>query len=806
MAGLSAWIEPSRGEAVSVRIRGLVQGVGFRPTVWRLASETGLSGEVHNDGNGVLIRAAGTPEQLRGFLVRLRREAPPLSRIDGIEVMPLAAAPGEMAPSGGGFRIVESVAGAVRTGIVPDAASCPACLAEVEDPSDRRYRYPFTNCTHCGPRLSILRAIPYDRANSSMAPFALCPDCAAEYGDPADRRFHAQPNACAACGPRLWLEDEGGACPEAAEGRDAIEAALARIAAGAIVAVKGIGGFQLACDAADEAAVARLRRRKRRFDKPFALMARDLAMVRRYARVEDVEATLLQSAAAPIVLLDRRETAPPLAPGIAPGQSGLGFMLPCSPLHHLLAQGLDRPLVLTSGNRSEEPQCLDNGEARRRLAGITDLWLLHDREIVNRLDYSLVRVAAGRPRLLRRARGYAPAPLGLPAGFEAAPAVLAMGGELKNSFCLLKHGRAILSPHIGDLEDPLTHADYRRALALFRALFEVAPALVAVDAHPDYHASQWGRRLAEEEGLAVAEVQHHHAHLAACLAESGRPLDAPPVLGVILDGLGFGAEGGLWGELWGGELLLADYRRCERLGHFAPVALPGGEAAMREPWRNAYAQLAQFLGWESVARAWPDLPIVRFLSRQPLRTLDRMIARGINAPPASSAGRLFDAVAAALGLCTEATSFEGQAAMALEALAETAPEETAAYPVDVADGETKVLGWTTLWRALLDDLAAGVAPARIAARFHNGLIAALVSTAGALAAARALDCVVLSGGVFQNRILLEGVTAGLEARALNVLSPEAVPANDGGLSLGQACIAAARRLDGPAGRKPAASV
>ena len=487
MNALPAMPEPTVAEAVALRVRGLVQGVGFRPTVWRLAQELGLTGEVRNDSKGVLIRAAGSEAALQSFVERLRREAPPLSRIDEIEVTPLADWAGESA-----FVIVESRGGAVRTGVVPDAATCPACLAEVMDPGERRHGYPFANCTHCGPRLSIVRAIPYDRANTSMAPFDLCPDCAAEYGDPADRRFHAQPTACAVCGPRLWLE------PAQEDGRDAIEAARALIAEGAIVAIKGLGGFHLACDAGDEAAVERLRRRKRRYGKPFALMARDLAMVRSYARVNDVEAGLLESSAAPIVVLDRRQSAPPLASGLALGQNGLGFMLPYTPLHHLLARDLARPIVLTSGNRSDEPQVIDNDEARARLAGIADAWLLHDREIVNRLDDSVARVSAGRPRLLRRARGYAPAPLNLPRGFEDSPAVLAMGGELKNSFCLLKDGQAILSPHIGDLEDPLTHADYRRVLSLFRQLFDFQPDLVAIDGHPDYHASDWGRRLAAE--------------------------------------------------------------------------------------------------------------------------------------------------------------------------------------------------------------------------------------------------------------------------------------------------------------------
>ena len=773
------------GEAVAIRVRGLVQGVGFRPTVWRLANDLNLVGDVRNDGAGVLIHAAGPAAALRDFLERLWRETPPLSRIDGIEVTNLSHAPG-----GSEFIILESDSGAVRTGVVPDAATCPACLSDVTKPEDRRYRYAFANCTHCGPRLSIVRAIPYDRANTSMAPFELCQDCAAEYHDPADRRFHAQPTACAVCGPRLWLEDAKGRRLEEPTDGEPLAKAQALLTDGAIIAVKGLGGFHLACDAGNEAAVDRLRQRKRRYHKPFALLARDLDMIRDYARVDEVEAALLQSAAAPIVVLDRHEQAPPLAGGLAPGQSGLGFMLPYTPLHHLLASDLARPIVLTSGNRSDEPQTIENDEARQRLQGIADYWLLHDREIVNRLDDSVARVAAGKARLLRRARGYAPAPINLPQGFEDAPRVLAMGGELKNSFCLLKDGQAILSPHIGDLEDPMTHADYRRILSLYRSLFDFRPEVIAADAHPDYHASHWGRGLAEDDGALYVETQHHHAHLAACLADSGRSLEASPVLGVILDGLGFGAED----DLWGGEFLLGDYLTCERLGHFAAVPLLGGEKAMREPWRNSYAHLRQFLGWGAVREGWPDLPIVRFLAQKPLDTLDRMIERGVNSPPASSAGRLFDAVAASLGLCREATSFEGQAAIELEALAESAPDEDSAYPVDLGAGSPRVLAWAPLWRALLDDLAGDLPPARIAARFHNGLIAAIVTMSRDLALARAVETVALSGGVFQNRLLLEGVIEGLEADGLNVLSPQEVPANDGGLSLGQACIVAAQRL------------
>ncbi len=600
-------IAPGAAPGETIRIRGLVQGVGFRPHAWRLAADCGLAGEVWNDAEGVLVRVWGPAAARRSFRLRLRAEAPPLARIDALEVTALAEAP----PSHG-FHILASHAGTVRTGVVPDAASCPACLAEVRDPADRRHRYAFANCTHCGPRLSIVEAIPYDRANTSMAAFTMCAACRAEYDDPADRRFHAQPNACPACGPRLWLESAGAA------GADPIAAAQGLLAAGEIVAVKGIGGFHLAVDAGNAEAVQRLRARKRRYAKPFALMARDLAMVRRYCTVSDAEEALLESAAAPIVILaaDGRQQ---VAAGVAPGQRTLGFMLPYTPLHHLLLEGLGRPIVLTSGNLSEEPQCTGNDEARAKLGALADHLLLHDRAIVSRLDDSVARVMDGAPRLLRRARGYAPAPLRLPAGLAGAPPLLAMGGELKSTFCLVQDGKAVLSQHLGDLEDAPTFADYRRSLDLYRRLLQHRPALIAVDRHPDYLSTKLGRQIAEEEGLPVVAVQHHHAHIAACLADNGVPLDAAPVLGIALDGLGHGEDG----TIWGGEFLLADYRGFTRLAHLRPVPLPGGAQAIREPWRNTYAQIRASIGWRGFAREHAQLELYADLQRRAARDARR---------------------------------------------------------------------------------------------------------------------------------------------------------------------------------------
>jgi hydrogenase maturation protein HypF len=777
-----------------IRVCGIVQGVGFRPTVWRLATECGLVGRVWNDTEGVSIHAWGSPQSLELLVQRLQAEPPALARIEKIVRMPLDEA--EQPPVE--FYIVGSREGAIRTGVAADAATCPECLAEVLDPANRRYRYPFANCTHCGPRLSIVRAIPYDRANTSMAAFAMCPSCRAEYEDPADRRFHAQPNACGACGPRLWLVDTAGEMLPPDEGVDALETAARLIRRGSIVAIKGIGGIHLACDAGNAAAVDRLRARKHRYRKALALMARDLDMVMRFAAVNEQEAALLRDRAAPIVVLTAAGEA--LAAGVAPGQHTLGFMLPYTPLHHLLMQGMTRPLVLTSGNRSDEPQTIDNEDARRRLGGIADYYLLHDRDIVNRLDDSVLRVAAGRPRFLRRARGYAPQPVPLPEVFAEAGSILAMGGELKNTFCLLNEGRAVLSQHIGDLEDVLTLRDYHHNLELYRQLFDHRPACIAVDQHPDYLSTRLGRELARDGDLPLMEVQHHHAHIASVLAERGRPLNALPVLGVVLDGLGFGEDG----TFWGGEFLLADYAGFRRLARFPPVPMPGGTRAMQEPWRNTWAHLFCAFGWEPVRERYPDLEIVRFLETRPLATLQTMVAGGLNSPLASSCGRLFDAVAAALGVCRDSAAHEAQAAIELEALA--APEFRAqaqrAYPHDIRKEGVWTLGWRRLWEALLGDLQRNVAPATIAARFHQGLVRAIVETAGESCRRHGLDCVVLGGGVFQNRLLLEGVIEALETTGLEVLTPVALPANDGGLSLGQAAVAAARLISVPA-RVPA---
>lgn len=760
-----------------IRIRGIVQGVGMRPTVWRLAHECGVRGEVWNDAQGVMIHAWAEQHTLDEFVERLQREAPPLARIDSVECSALSER-----TAAEDFRILHSRDGETHTGVAADAASCPACLAEVSDPNNRRYRYPFTNCTHCGPRLSIIRTVPYDRANTSMSVFPMCPACKAEYDNPADRRFHAQPNACPECGPRVWLEDGEGHPLSPGADEDAVATAARLIREGEIVAIKGIGGIHLACDAGNAETVARLRRNKQRYHKAFALMASDLEMVRRYAAVTESEAALLQESAAPIVILQARGETLPLE--IAPGQNSLGFMLPYTPLHHLLMQEMARPIVLTSGNRSDEPQCIDNGDARERLAGIADAFLLHDREIVNRLDDSVTRIADDAPRMLRRARGYAPQPLKLSGDLTGERSILALGAELKNSFCLLLRGEAVLSQHMGDLEDSATYRDYLHNLALYRKLFDFRPDRIVVDRHPNYLSTQFGRRLANEEGIELIEVQHHHAHIVACMAEHAIPREQK-VLGVALDGLGMGEEG----ELWGGEFLLSDYVSFKKLAGLQPVAMLGGAQAMREPWRNTLAQLLQLSAGEQLMDRYSDLEIVRFLRQQPLDTLRTMLSKGLNSPLASSAGRLFDAVAAALGICREQAGYEGHAAIELEAVATPyfLAERDSGYSFTWHDG---LLGWEPLWNELFADLQSGVERGRIAARFHHGVAHAVSEVAARLASQHGIEVVALNGGVWQNRLLLEESSRQLRAQGLRVISPQNVPANDGGLSLGQAVIGA----------------
>ncbi|HEY9824941.1 MAG TPA: carbamoyltransferase HypF [Stenomitos sp.] len=791
-------ISAQRAEAI--RVQGTVQGVGFRPTVYRLATACGLSGEVLNDGAGVLIHVVGTATAIQAFVQQLQAECPPLARIDTLVRSPL-----ERPTAYDGFRIVDSVSSPVQTDIPADAATCADCIVDVFNPASRWYRYPFTNCTHCGPRLSLIRTIPYDRRHTSMAAFELCPACVQAYETVEDRRFHAQPIACPQCGPHAWLEQTDGrpiAAHMSASTMDDVDVACTLLQQGKIVAIKGIGGIHLACDATNETAVQTLRQRKHRFDKPFALMARDLGIIGQYCTIKPLERELLQSAVGPVVLLQKIADPPAsqcgdlkIAAGVAPGLSTLGFMLPYTPLHHLLLQRMNRPIVLTSGNVSDEPQCIDNTEAREKLNSIADVFLLHNREIINRIDDSVVRVIEGQPQVLRRARGYAPTPLRLPTAFTSAPTLLAMGGELKNTFCLLERGRAILSQHLGDLENATAFMAYQETLSLYCELLQTQPQAIAIDGHPDYLSSKLGRTMAEEQSLPLIVVQHHHAHIAACMAEHNLPLGNAPVLGIALDGLGYGEDG----TLWGGEFLWADYCQFQRLGRLKPVAMIGGTQAIYQPWRNTYAQLAA-LDWDNLQTKYGDLPCIQFLAHQPRSLLDQLLQKGINSPLASSAGRLFDAVAAAIGICTETVSYEGQAAMQMEALIQ--PEDLAqavSYPflldTVIVNGKSLLeLDAKPLWPALLADLQQAVPAGIIAAKFHLGFANALVQAVQCLNQKKSFSQIVLTGGVFQNEILARTVQQQLSALNFTVLSHHRVPPNDGGLSLGQAAVAAARLL------------
>jgi len=779
MRALEATLPPNR--ILALRVRGIVQGVGMRPFVWRLARDLGLRGRVWNDGDGVHIELGGPETAIARFMTALHSTPPPLARIDAVVEMPFPETP---LPQG--FEIAATGGGKAATLILPDVATCPACLAEVFDRSQRRYGHPFANCTHCGPRFSILKRLPYDRASTSMAAFPLCDHCQKEYEDPADRRFHAQPIACPRCGPRLWLCDSRG---KVLGENDPVTAAAARLRAGGILAVKGIGGFHLVVDATDEQAIQRLRDRKRRLHKPLALMARDLEVIGRYRRICGAEAEALQGRAAPIVLLER--PGPESLPAsLAPQTHALGFMLPMSPLHHLLLAGFDTPLVFTSGNRSGRPQCTGNQEALENLGEVADVFLMHDREIVNRVDDSVLRLVGERTTPLRRGRGLAPAPVRLAGGFAEAPAVLALGGELKNTFCLLRGTEAILSQYIGDLEQPQAWQDWLVQLERLQALFQFEPRQLAVDMHPAYRSSAHGRALGRERGWPVRDVQHHHAHLASVLAEHGFQPDCPPVLGIVLDGLGAGPDG----ALWGGELLWGGFRRCRRIATLRPAPLPGGAMAMREPWRNL------------VARLWQEAPALlddgRFRDK-PVAVITRMLEQGVNCPKTSSAGRLFDAVAAFIGIAPERLTYEGQAAMALESLAWQADPACGAYDVRVpglaavdGDGQVAVMDPAPLWPAIHADVGAGEDAPVIARRFHHGLADGWARLAREAAGRLHCDTVAVSGGVLQNRLLGERLIASLEQAGLKVLYHRQVPANDGGLALGQACIAAARALCG----------
>ena len=747
-------------------VTGVVQGVGFRPFVFGLAQRCGLAGFVGNNSAGAFIEIEGATEALAQFQHELIAHPPPLAHIESVQVLAV--------PTQGSidFHIVESEAqSGANTLISPDISICDDCLRELLDPHNRRYRYPFINCTHCGPRFTIIKDIPYDRPFTTMAAFPLCADCEHEYHDPYDRRFHAQPIACPVCGPQVWLQKASDSEPIAARD-DAVRAAQLALRDGFIVAVKGIGGFHLACDATNASAVQRLRERKGRGGKPFAVMVRDLDVARAFVEVNEAEAALLTSRERPIVILRRkRNTTHSLADAITPGNPALGILLPYSPLHYLLLEDMPA-LVMTSGNLSDEPIAKDNDEAMITLADIADVFLLHNRDIQVPCDDSVVRVFEGHELPVRRSRGYAPFPVQLPA---AQASVLATGGELKAALCLTRDDHAFMSQHIGDMANLETLAAFDAARDHLQRLFRIEPKIIACDKHPGYLSTDWARRFAAQHRLPLVQVQHHHAHIAAVMAEH-RLDGAQPVIGVCFDGTGFGDDG----AIWGGEIFVADYKDYRRISHLAYVPLPGGDTAIKKPYRMALAHVwAAGLAWDEA------LPCVAACSTNERRVLAQQLRTNVNCVPTSSMGRLFDAAASLMGVQQFAT-YEAQAAIEMEALADEAVQAAYAFELDA----NLLIDPAPVLQAIVADVSAGVAASVMAAKFHQAVADVVLRLCLHLRESEQLNTVALSGGVFQNVLLLRHTVERLRTQHFDVLIHKRVPPNDGGLALGQAAVAA----------------
>ncbi len=770
-----------------IRIRGLVQGVGFRPTVWNLANHSGIKGLVLNDGSGVLIIAQSSENVIDLFLSQLKENPPPLARIESIEREKI-----RVEGLYSEFTIQKSVSNEIHTGIVPDAATCKSCLEDIENPDNRRFNYAFTNCTHCGPRLSIIRDIPYDRLKTSMNTFTMCDQCQSEYEDPTDRRFHAQPNACPDCGPKLWLTDKN---DDVIQTDNIIKKIATLIESGHIVAIKGIGGFQLACDATNDDVVSKLRHRKKRPHKPFALMAKDQNQISNYCRISDVESKQLSTSAAPIILLQKRTDNIQIAQTVAPTSNNLGFMLPYSPLHYLLMQQLKHPVVLTSGNKVEEPQCIDNNLAIIKLNTIADYFVMHDRDIINRIDDSVMMLNSSNQAddflFLRRARGYSPSPINLPKMFNKAQNILAFGAEMKNTFCLLKDGKATLSQHIGNLENSSTFEDYLHNLKLYGNLFNFKSQINVIDQHPEYLSSKLGYQQSDESNLPLIQVQHHHAHIASCMAENNWEPKQGKVIGVAMDGLGLGDDG----TIWGGEFLLTDYLSYQRVAKIKSVPMPGGTKSIMEPWRNLFSQLYTFNLLDDDLVKNNSLLVFQKLSNKPIDVIKNMISKQINTPYTSSCGRLFDAVAAVLDICFDKISFEGQAAIQLESIVST--EELSSlkpYPYDLEHTSIIELNFKKMWQNIFSDLLNNQPPSSISTRFHKMMANAICDVVLKIKNQSSISTVALSGGVFQNQILFKLCVNQLTEYGFQVLYHKQVPTNDGGISLGQAVIAAAQTL------------
>ncbi len=756
---------------VQIVVQGIVQGVGFRPFIYSLAIRESLKGKVLNTPEGVLIDAEGDQKSIERLLGAIEANPPTLSRIESISCKALP----DLAHYQD-FRIVESNDdGDKFVPISPDVATCTDCLKELLDPQNRRFRYPFINCTNCGPRFTIIEDIPYDRNRTTMRDFEMCEDCRGEYENPLDRRFHAEPTACPTCGPRLFLTDESGAevALDRVPAEDNVECARQLLLSGKIIAIKGIGGFHLTCDALNLDSVERLRRRKYREDKPFALMANSVEIVGEYCFVSEEEKNLLTSERRPIVLLEKK-TGAAVPEVVAPRMKTLGFMLPYAPLHHLLLEDLGRPLVFTSGNISDEPICYEDEDARKRLSGITDYFLLHDRRIHMRADDSVTRAFEGREMLLRRSRGYAPAPVRTSSKFERQ--ILACGAELKNTFCLTRDNYAFISHHIGDLENLETLRSFEQGIEHFKRLFHLSPNAVAYDLHPEYLSTKYAHAL--DERLIRVGVQHHHAHVASCMADN---LLEGEVIGVAMDGLGFGADA----RMWGGEFFVADFGDAERIAHLDYIPMPGGVQAIREPWRIAAVYLERALGENFMDSA---LPFVQGMDARKWATLRSMVATGTNSPQTSSMGRLFDAVSSLLSL-RHVVNYEGQAAIELETIAD--PGCAQRYEFEVG-GNGSIIKADSVIGKVVEDILAGMPPQIVSAKFHHGVAHLIAAMARRIKDERHLDRVVLSGGVFQNMFLLGRACRILKSEGFKVFTHNRVPTNDGGISLGQAVVANAR--------------
>jgi hydrogenase maturation protein HypF len=806
-------------ELAHINVRGIVQGVGFRPFVYGLAIKHNLKGWVCNTSEDVQIEIEGEMEAIKRFFLELQTEAPPLAHIEDVTISYRSPA---------GYKKFEIRPSTVESGkyqlISPDVATCQACLSEILNPNDRRYRYPFTNCTNCGPRFTIIEDMPYDRPKTTMRYFQMCPQCQVEYNNPQDRRFHAQPNACPQCGPQLELVDNQGKPVIATltqtlslEGRglregevkhfDAIAHTSQLLKEGKIVAIKGLGGFLLACDASNEAAVKTLRERKRRSSKPFAIMVTNIEEAKKHCYVSPEEEKLLTTPQSPIVLM-KWNSSSSVSREVAPNLQYLGVMLPYTPLHHILLRDTGLPLVMTSGNLSEEPIAKDNDEALRRLSGIADYFLIHNRDIYSRYDDSVAMVERGTSQLVRRARGYAPYPIGLT---FAAKQVLGCGAEMKNTFCLTKDNYAFLSQHIGDMENVETLEHFNNTISLYKRLFRIEPEIIACDLHPDYSSTKYAQELGESAGIKLTPVQHHHAHIASCMADNRLET---PVIGVAFDGTGLGDDG----HIWGGEFLVADYRGFNRVGHLEYLPLPGGDAAIERPYRIAIGYILSLLGKDTLNQG---LDFMREVSEIEIEIIGRQIEKGLNSPLTSSMGRLFDAVSALIGIRGE-IDYEGQAAVELEMAAYKAcPEPFSSchsepfyschsresgnlaqgklregtnnkegYPYHIIEDKgVKIVQLSELLSAIIKDLKQGTSQGKISVKFHNTVARLVNEMCHLIADETGINQVALSGGVFQNRLLLRKTISLLEGDGFKVFTHRQVPCNDGGISLGQAAIA-----------------